>query len=48
MSQNNKELLTRFEMLIFSNIVPEGAQIPAVHDGAEELGKLFASLRKGQ
>ena len=43
----NNELLDKFESIIFSNIVPDGSQIPAVHDGVEELAKLVAAIKKG-
>lgn len=46
-SEKTPELLARFESVIFSNIVPDGSQIPAVHDGVEELAKLIVAVKKG-
>ncbi|HBC7427947.1 TPA: hypothetical protein KEY68_000169 [Providencia rettgeri] len=44
--KENKESLTRFESLIFSNIIPDDKNIPSSLDGIEQLAKLINSLKK--
>jgi hypothetical protein len=42
----NKELLKKFEDVIFSNIMPNAEKIPSTFDGVEQLAKLVTSLKK--
>lgn len=43
---DNKDLLTKFEDVIFSNIMPNAEKIPSTFDGVEQLAKLLTSLKK--
>ncbi|MTC77729.1 hypothetical protein [Providencia sp. wls1916] len=42
---NNHDSLSKFESLIFSNIVPDDKNIPATLDGLEQLAKLIGALK---
>lgn len=42
---NNHESLSKFERLIFSNIIPDDKNIPATLDGMEQLAKLIEALK---
>lgn len=42
---NNHDSLSKFESLIFSNIVPDDKNIPATLDGLEQLAKLIGVLK---
>ncbi|WP_288476477.1 hypothetical protein [uncultured Pantoea sp.] len=45
-NSENKVLLTKFEDVIFSNIMPNAEKIPSTFDGVEQLAKLLTSLKK--
>lgn len=42
---NNHESLSKFENLIFSNVIPDDKNIPATLDGLEQLAKLISALK---
>ncbi len=43
----DKQLLEKFEKLIFSSIVPDSNKIPGTFDGIESLATLIQTLKKG-
>jgi len=43
--EKDKDALERFEQIIFSNIMAESEQIPAVFDGMEQLCKLVSKVK---
>ncbi|HCT5879224.1 TPA: hypothetical protein OT180_002248 [Morganella morganii] len=42
---DNPESLSKFETLIFSNIIPDDKKVPSTLDGIEQLAKLINSLK---
>lgn len=47
-AERNKDhqSLSKFESLMFSNVIPDTKQIPSTLDGVEQLAKLFESIKK--
>lgn len=47
-AERNKDhqSLSKFESLMFSNVIPDTKQIPSTLDGVEQLAKLFESFKK--
>lgn len=43
---DNKDLLVRFENIIFSNIVVTEENIPSTYDGLEQLATMIGTLKK--
>ncbi|WP_158086941.1 hypothetical protein [Rouxiella silvae] len=46
--KEDPDVLAKFESLIFSNILPHGADIPSAYDGIEQLSKLISSVKNGK
>ena len=42
---DNHESLSKFESLIFSNIIPDDKKIPSTLDGIEQIAKLINALK---
>lgn len=42
----SKDLLAKFEEVVFSNIMPNAEKIPSTFDGVEQLAKLIGNLKK--
>lgn len=45
--KDDPTVLTKFEAVVFSSLVPESEGIPSTFDGAEQLAKLIKSIRGG-
>ncbi|ENO7354865.1 hypothetical protein Q4R08_09425 [Morganella morganii] len=42
---NDQSSLSKFESLVFSNVIPDSKKIPSTLDGLEQLAKLFESIK---
>lgn len=42
---NGQSSLSKFESLVFSNVIPDSKKIPSTLDGLEQLAKLFESIK---
>lgn len=41
----DRSSLSKFESLVFSNVIPDSKKIPSTLDGLEQLAKLFESMK---
>jgi len=46
--KDDPDSLTKFENIIFSNILPNGNDIPSAYDGIEQLAKLITSVKSSK